>query len=67
MAAVALTQDRCGVLCELIRLLNMGPFCQLLQNPLISNDFSSSCMLPISTHCLQTDADDHTRMIFFLK
>lgn len=50
--------------CEHIRLLNLGPFCALLQNSLTSNDFGSSCMLPISTHCLQTDADDHKRMLF---
>lgn len=24
-------------------------------------------MLPISTHCLQTDADDHKRMIYFFQ
>lgn len=40
---------------------HMRPLCL----PCISYDFGSPCMLPISIHCLQTDAGDHKRMFFF--
>lgn len=54
---------RCGTLCEVIRLLNIGhfaSFCKIF----VFTMTDLSCMLPKSALCLQTDASDHKRMIF---